>query len=432
MNAPPAWTQLPDIDDAKIGSILKTARISLGLDLAEAGARCGFSASTVSRWENGKRHWSISDLATVAAALNVPAPLVGLSGHVHTTSHVQVARTLAMGNDERMKRRTLITGTLAAAGAAFGMSSPARADGIEHALFGPSDTEPVALRLLAAQVSAVENDLLATRLAELDRRLPGLLRGARATLESVTSGDKEQAGSLLARAMAVCSQHQIRVSREPIAALAAERTVRYAEEAGDPVTLADGVRLQAVVLRRSRSPIADDVMVEAAGRLASETGLTDANAAGMYAKILCSAAYTAAGNDDRATAVEYLGEATSVMDGRGDTPHLTPGDLAVFGVSVDRALGDFGATLYRAASVDLKSVAHVHERARYWQDVAMAAAGRGRPDQAIEALAELDQDAPQHLRDRPWLRELLDGLLHTRAGGSSALVHRLVNRLQMA
>ncbi|GAB3233262.1 hypothetical protein GCM10027447_29510 [Glycomyces halotolerans] len=429
MTKPPHWHRPPQISDAEIGRVLKAARYSLGLDQVGAGAKCGFSAATVSRWEQGKRNWTVGDLARVAAALNVPAYLVGLTDSRSGNAVAQVSQPVSVRDDEHMRRRTFIAAGLTAVSAAIGGSAADR--GIEQALFGDATAQPVSLRLLGAQVSAAERTLEAAGLGELNRRLPGLLSTARATWESLTGSTRERAASLFSRTLSVTAQQQIRMSRETIASVAADRAARYAELAGDPVAVAEASRNQAVVLRRAGSPLADKVMIDAAELLRTDTSLQDASSAGMYGKILASAAYTAAGHDDRDASAEYLSAARGALAPFGHTPHLARADLDVFAVSCDRVLGDFGAALHHAQSVDLDTVPDLHERGRYWQEVGIAAYGRGRFDLAIEALAELDETAPQYLHHRPWARQLVADLLHTRAGGASPLLHRLGERFRL-
>ncbi len=426
MSKPPHWHRQSQISDAEIGRVLKAARCALGLDQVGAGARCGFSAATVSRWEQGKRNWTVGDLARVAAALNVPAYLVGLTGSKFENTVAQVTQTVAVRNDEHMRRRTFLTAGLTAfSAAAVGGGADRR---IEQSLFGGVTAEPVSLTLLTRRVLAAEHALDSARLTELDRRLPALLGTARATWESLTGTSRERAASLFSRALAVTSHQQIRCSRETTASVAADRAARYAELAGDPVAATEAARLQAIVLRRTGSPIAEQVMIDAAEQLRADTALREANEAGTYARILASAAYTAAGGDDRGTAAELLAAAAGVLGEHGDTPQLTRTGLDVFNLSCDRTLGDYGAALHRASMVDVAAIPDANERGRYWQGVGIAAFGRGRFDLAVEAIAELDRAAPQYLLHRPWARKLVEDLLHTRTGGNSPLLHRLGGR----
>jgi transcriptional regulator with XRE-family HTH domain len=429
----PMWTQLPHLAAADPGRIFQVARIARGWGVDEAGAACGFSGSTVSRWETRRRNWTVEDLTRVAGALGVPGHLVGLADE---TPPEPVVPSPRIRQDEPMRRRTLIAASLSAVTAAAVGPRPdavaAAPSGIEQALFNPAAAEPVSLRLLAGRVSAIESDLDAARLAELDRRLPGLLRTARATVETLADEERAQAEALYSRALAVTGHQQLRVSNEPVAAAAAERAAHFAEAAGDPLAAAEAARAQAIVLRRNGSPVADQVMIGAAERLRANTGLASAAAAGMYARLLASSAYTAAGRDDRGAAADLLAAAHGAIEPWGTVPYMPAADLDVYAVSCDRVLGDHGAALHHAQDIDLDTIPDAHERGRYWQEVSIAAYGRGRIDVAIEALTELDATAPQYLHHRTWARELVDDLLHTREGGATPLLHRLAGNLALA
>lgn len=61
-----------------VGQALRAARGDLSL--RQAAARSGYSASTLSRYENGNRTPNIKDLATLADAYNTtPAALMALA-----------------------------------------------------------------------------------------------------------------------------------------------------------------------------------------------------------------------------------------------------------------------------------------------------------------------------------------------------------------
>lgn len=434
MDANPIWT-LPNLAGADPGRIFQAARLAKGWGVAEAGAACGYSGSTVSRWERRRRSWTLEELTHVAKILDVPAHLVGLSPTDDETPAEPVASPGRVGQTEPMKRRTLIAASLSAVTAATLGARPATAgaapSGIEQALFNPAPAEPVSLRLLAGRVAAAQVDLHAARLAELERRLPGLLNAAKATVDALVDEDRMTAASLYSRALAVTGQQQVRVAKEPVAAAAAERAAHYAAAASDPLAAAEAARVQAIVLRRTGSSVADQVMVSAAEHLRADTSLGTASAAGMYARILASAAYTAAGHDDRDATAEFLAAARGAIEPWNTVPYMSRADLDVYVVSCDRVLGDHGAALHHAQHVDLAQLPDAHEQGRLWQDVAIAAYGRGRIDLAVEALNELDATAPQYLHHRPWARDLVDDLLHTREGGATPLLHRLAGQLAL-
>ena len=119
------------------GAIVRGARTSQGLTLAELGARVGYSAAQVSRYERGIAPLTdITVLRRFAAVLGIPDQLFGLTpagaddAGRHAVIPVKDRPSRAHGNtvdrerqredgdEEDMRRRELLAGTAALAGAA--------------------------------------------------------------------------------------------------------------------------------------------------------------------------------------------------------------------------------------------------------------------------------------------------------------------------
>jgi transcriptional regulator with XRE-family HTH domain len=423
----PASPAMPYANDS-YGAALRAARITLGMTVAEVGERCGYSASTVSRWENGKRNWSMTDLTRVAEVLGVPRSVFGLPEKRADSPQNQREQTRVWVEDEHVERRQMLKGSLAALSAVAIGGATKPHGGLERALYTTTDVEPATVQHLTNRVAAAENDLREARLTALDCQLPALLTTTHATFASNADAPVVEA-SLLSRTYAVTAQHLIRSSRDTLAAVAADRANRYAELAEDAVAVADAARLNAIVLRRSRWAGADQAMAEAAETLATSANVEkNREAAGMYMTIMAAAAYTAAGFDRPFETWDYFADAAALSQRVGDTDAMTTTDLAVFRVSIHRELGDFGAALHAAKHVDLNAVPTTHERARFWQEIALSARGRGHDELALKALAEIDQLAPRYLH-RPWSRKIIEELLHTRAGSNSPTLRRIHSRL---
>src|SRR5262245_40225334 len=65
---------------SEIGALLRRARTAAGLSLEEAGQLIGYSAATLSRWENGhRRGWTITELLRLAEAYGIPPNQLGLA-----------------------------------------------------------------------------------------------------------------------------------------------------------------------------------------------------------------------------------------------------------------------------------------------------------------------------------------------------------------
>ncbi|GGL93194.1 helix-turn-helix domain-containing protein [Micromonospora yangpuensis] len=419
-----AWIRLPAVAQAvssgDYGTVLRTARVAAGLNLEEAAALAGFSASTLSRMETKRnRHWDVRELRRLAEVFAIPTHLFGLSRSTFDTSTV----SLTAGADEDgdpMRRRDLIATTAAAvtgamvlpldrATAAHGM-----ADTVEDVLFGRVSVPPISGNQLAAQLAAARADFRATRYAQLARRLPRLLAQAIAVRETAAVDQVPLAASRLAQAYNVATQLLIKLHDNGMAWATAERAVQAARGCDDPMALADARRLAATVIRRTHHRDgAQKLMLDAAQALQADTGLPDAAHTALYGQLLAAASYTAAMRDDRDSAWTLLGEAedatrraSGIKDGQFNIR-----ELAVYKISVARVLSDYGTAIDYARLVDPSRIISPERRARYWEDTALALHGRGRPHATFQALLAAERDTPQEVRFRPWAQQLTADLL---------------------
>lgn len=326
-----------------------------------------------------------------------------------------------MGHDEAMKRRTLLYTSTAIAGASLLRT----ATPLDNVLYRVPAVEPPSLQELAAEVAAAEQRLKSAQIPHLQRSLARLLPKAEAARRGASTHTAAEAAGLLARTYTLAAQVLYRSSKDAHAAVAADRAVRFAAEGLDPITAADAGRIVGIILRRHSDPAAVEVLTAAADELAEHTGLDGAAAAATFANMLCTAAYTAASQDQYADAWQYFRDAV------GTHQHheiMTSVDLAVYRVSIARAAGDFGATLSWARQLDPTQIPTVHERGRYWQDVAIAAWGKADVATVIEALEQLNTLVPQQLIDRPWAHQLVEDTLRTSQGGRSASLRAIESR----
>jgi len=420
MSADPAWTALPAARQAAqagdYATLLRLARTAAGLTLAEAGTLAGYSASTLSRLENGRRRsWNVADLRRLATVYQIPAGLLGLAASTGPADRVSLSADRDEGGDA-MRRRDLLAGTAAAAalapllparaGAAAGM-----ADTIEDVLFGRLAAEPLPDGQLAAQIAAARADYRAARYTTLARRLPRLLAHATATRTAASLDAQASAAGRLAQAYAVATQLLTKVHDNGMAWATADRAVQAATDCGDQLLRAETTRLAATVLRRTgHRESAQRLVLHAAQQLRADTNLADPTHIAGYGRLLAGAAYTAAVRDDRDSAATLLGEADDI------TRHTAADafnavDLAVYRISIARVLGDYGAAVDHARRVDPARIVAPERRARYWQDTALALYGRGRPAAAFDALRAAERDAPEEVRYRPWAQQLTRDLL---------------------
>ncbi|MFV2104076.1 helix-turn-helix domain-containing protein [Micromonospora sp. LOL_024] len=419
-----AWTTMPAVAQAAssgdYGTVLRTARVAAGLNLEEAAALAGFSASTLSRMETKRnRHWDVRELRRLAEVFAIPAYLFGLSRSTFDTS----TDSLSTGVDEDgdpMRRRDLIATTAAAMTGAMvlPLNQPATAQGladtVEDVLFERVSVTPIPGNQLAAQLAAARADFRATRYTQLARRLPRLLAQAIAGRDAAAVDEAPLAASRLAQAYNVATQLLIKLHDNGMAWATADRAVQAARGGDDPMALADARRLAATVMRRTQHRDgAQKLMLDAARALQADTGLPDAAHSALYGQLLAAASYTAAMRDDRDGAWTLLGEAedaarraSGIKDDRFNML-----DLAVYKISVSRVLGDYGTAVDYARLVDPARIISPERRARYWEDTALALHGRGRPQATFQALLAAERDTPQEVRFRPWAQQLTADLL---------------------
>lgn len=404
----------------RIGAAVRSARTRADLTLEEAGAKCGFSASVLSRLERGRQAWTVADLRIVVDRLGVPAGDVGLADAENGLGEA-VTPAPRVGHDDTMRRRTLLYTSAAFLGGALTLPATP-VDQVLHRIPG---VEAPDLGDLATRIGAAEEHLAAAQVPLLQRSLARLLPAAHAAHKAASTSTAADAAGLLARTYTVAAQVLYRSSKDAHAAVAADRAVRYAAEGLDPVTAAEAGRIVGIVLRRHSDPTAVEVLEHAADELADHTGLADPAAAATYANILCTAAYTAACRDDYTGAWDYFRAAVATHQ---PAPAMSTVDLAVYRVSIARAAGDFGATLAHAAAIDPASIPTRHEQGRFWQDVALAAWNKADIPATLHALERLNDVAPQQLLDRPWAHQLVDDALATAAGGRSATLRAIETR----
>jgi transcriptional regulator with XRE-family HTH domain len=429
----------PDRSDA--GEIVRAARRSRGLTLAELGLRIGYSASQVSRYERGIS--PLTDTAVLrrfAAALALPPQAFGLLPEM-TDRHSSAIRGQTVtrdvtaprvvhdhlweDGDDPVRRRELLTGAagLATAGA-FGLtaranaavSDPAR--GLADLLYGRGidDAAPLSLGSLSDATTNARELFQAARYDRLATELPRLIAGATATRDHADGDDRSAAEALLADAYIVASGFMVKLNDDHLAWATADRAAQAAEVCGDMLTLADARRSVATVMRRTGRPDrARELLIRTADHILP-AGSASAGDIAMYGTLLQVAAYTAAVDGDRLQARELITEAqrTAARLGRDTNYRHTafgPTNVALYQVSIAQVLGDNGTAVACAKTVDPASIPTAERRGRYWIDVARAWHQWAKPEQCYRALRAAERAAPAEVRYRPPVRRMTRDLL---------------------
>jgi hypothetical protein len=319
-----------------------------------------------------------------------------------------------------MRRRTLLTGAAAGALISFtgAPSVAAEAAGPRLERFGLAPTMP-AVPLTIAQatthVAAAARAHREARYSAVAAALPDLLARLHTTAENTTGRDRDTAAALLSRTYQVASSVATKEGDDATAFTMADRARTQAVRSGDHLTITAATHILAITLRRDGNHTAAlDLLTGTAQQL--ELRQPDSAVLAAYGSLLCTAGYTSAQAGNASAADTYLREAaaaasriTGVQRPSGVVP-FSPATVAIYRISVHTTLGDTGAALEHAASVNPALLPTRERYGRYLIDTARAWARHGRADNAADAVLTADRSAPEEV-NRPSGRELVRTLL---------------------
>jgi hypothetical protein len=260
------------------------------------------------------------------------------------------------------------------------------------------------------------------RYAELGELLAGLLHETTAHLDSTDSG----AEVLTALSAAVHTHNTAssllkRLEAFEMAAIAADRAFRLAQQAGDRLLAgAATLRLANVFLAAGRDAEAMDTAARGAEAIPQRAGAWPEEVA-TFGALLLTAAVAAAQMGEAAQAWEFMGHARSAASGLADEHAglcavFGPVNLAIHGVQVATELGDSREALRRADRVEVTKLpaSLVERRTTLLIDIARSQAGQGDHGAAGDTLLEAERLAPLEVRYNGAARRLLAGLLSRR------------------
>jgi transcriptional regulator with XRE-family HTH domain len=404
----PIWRRDPvrsALESGDVGAIVRSVREARQLTLAELGARCGYSASTLSRLETGRQPLrDVGVLRCLADALGIPTHLFGLADTAART--VPLARPTARvlphpRQDEEidpMRRRTLLAGLTGLAGSLVLPSpvAPTAVDpvsALEAVLLSPPPSARPPSSDLGRHVAAIRSAFEHGRYAEVTSALPTLLSGAMA---AHAHRPGSHATTQLAELHTVSTDLLVKLGHDHLAWTTADRALQAAYACDDILTQAAARRSWGVVLRRAgRADTAHRLVLDTAAGLQPELN-HGAEHLSVYGSLLATAAYTAANRGDRDSAQTLIGEAADVAQHVGDDVNhrhtaFGPTGVDLYRISISRALGDPGTAIDIARRVDPHSIPTVERRGQYWTDVARSYAQWNKPEHSYRALRAAEQ-----------------------------------------
>lgn len=376
-----------------LGRRIALHRTRRGMSQRDLAAAVGRSEGWVSQVERGARTVDrMSVLRSVADALGVPV--------VELASETPIIATTD-GHPEPVRA---LRAVLADAAALRYAAAP-----------GPA----VPLSELVGRVDrawdlahAADTDQLVPLLVEL---IPDLETAAR----SARGQGRRAAYVALARAYHAAAAAAAKLDAAPAAWVAADRAIRAAESAGDPLLIAAGAFRLTLALQRTRQYDEAERAASSAHDALDLMGDTGPAATSLRGALLLQLAVIAARRRDPDVALARLDAAdaaAATLDGYRDHHDLEfgPANVDAHRVAVAVELGDPTTALRVAAGLDTTGMSP-ERRSRLLVDVARAHLQRRHPDGAIAAVEDAVRIAPAVAR-----HQLVVALLRdlTRAGHS--------------
>jgi len=213
----------------------------------------------------------------------------------------------------------------------------------------------------------------------------------------------------------LATEHFLKVGDDSYAYLTADRALRSAELAGDPISHANAAWMMCVMLRHAGKPRPGYEMAEAAAERVAADAPNSPLALATRGHLYLTAAYTAGMAGKPHDAAAYYREGRELASRfPSEQAHglwfFGPAQADHYGISVHNNLADVGAALRYAGLVNPGALASTERRERYWYDVTRTHLAAGDQPSAAAAIRSLCLVAPQ-AANRPRVQ-----LLATAAG----------------
>lgn len=413
-----------------IGAVVRLARQARGWRQSDLGAVTGYSASTISRLETGRKGpVDLDMLRRISRELGIPLSVLGELLGIAQPIPARLTRTgrQPVEEDDPVRRRSL----LVTAGLTVPLGILTALDDALASL--PVPATGVSARDVSFRLSHARRQFDLGELAQLVSDLPKLLAIAHLRAEQ-TREPMEYAR--LGSCYDLATEALSKMGYRPASRITADRSRTYARLSESPIAMAASARCLSIVLRHEgREEIADRITLDAAVSL-EKTGLLTPAQAAAYAQMLCTCSYTAAQAGDRDRALEMIADAERAVirlrprSAPGQPISMTPAHVALYRVGVHWSLGDAGAALSVGRQLHPDQFPTPERRARLFTDLARSWWQWNKPEQTARALIIAHRYAPTEVRDRPSIRDIVTQLAqrYPNAAGVQTLFTALANR----
>lgn len=276
----------------------------------------------------------------------------------------------------------------------------------------------VDLKSLRASVAEAWRLTHASQFSDLAPMLSPLLSDLEAAARTSRGRRKAGVAQLLTSAYQAASAAFARQDEADAAWVAADRATLWAEDAGDPLAaVAGGFRMGHAFLTLRRLDQAEHVALQAITALRPMAERSDCapETLSLYGAMHLLLAVVHARETDRAATREAIAAARTIAKQLGSdrndyNTEFGPTNVELLAVSTAVDLGDAGEALDLAAAVDA-SVLSPERQSRLFIDVARAHVQRRHIGEAVAALLDAEQLAPEQVQTHVLVRQIVSDLL---------------------
>ena len=273
------------------------------------------------------------------------------------------------------------------------------------------------LEALSAAVASAKREYQACSYSHVIDGLPGLLARVQTACAVLTGERQSQAYTLSAEAHHVAASILLKLGDHALAGLAADRSIQAARSSGDPLTVGSSARIVTHALASSgHHAAAASTASGFAQRIDRDVSAHNGESLSVYGSLLLRGAIAAAQRNDRHTADELLNEAGDAGHRLGADANLRwtafgPTNVTLHRVNIAVTLGDAGAAIDTARTVNLDQVTVIERKASLLIDTARAFLQYGKHENAYLALRAANDVAPEEIAGRPAVRRLVRDLI---------------------
>ncbi len=227
-----------------------------------------------------------------------------------------------------------------------------------------------------------------------------------------------------------------RIGRTDLSLLVADRGLRAAEDADDPLRIAAATwNIGQVLLATNEADVAEEITIRAAETLAPSLA-TDLDAMALSGALWLVAVIASARNGDGWTARDRLREharpaAERTGEGNVFWTVFGPTNTALHAVSVEMEAGEAGEALRLADQVDVARCPSIERRATFALEVARCYDLRHEDTGVLVQLLTAEREAPEDMRHNVLARDLVRGLLRRARPSLAPQVRELAERIEL-